>query len=104
MSVNGLRFTPQSPLVQRALELVGQAPMGTEALAREVFGLRQAPAGLASRLLFDLLGEDRRFAVDSNRSVTDGDWSFADHRVVPCWSWSPANHPPRSASTTEEVV
>lgn len=77
MSVNGLRFTPQSPLVQRALELVGQAPMGTEALAREVFGLRQSPAGLASRLLFDLLGEDRRFAVDSS-----GVWSVAPSKPV----------------------
>lgn len=65
MSTEGLRFTAHTPLVQRALEVVGREPTETPALAREVFGLMQAPEGLASRLVFDLLGQDRRFAVDA---------------------------------------
>ena len=72
MSVEGLQFNPQSPLVERALEAVGRTPLETEALAREVFGLRQAPPGLASRLVFDLLGSDGRFAVDAG-----GIWTLA---------------------------
>jgi DNA polymerase-3 subunit epsilon len=51
--------------VRRALETVGRAPIETSDLAREVFGLSQAPPGLASRLVFDLLGEDVRFSVDA---------------------------------------
>ena len=63
--VQGLRFSAHTPLVQKALETVGREPTSTHALAREVFGLSQAPPGLASRLVFDLLGEDRRFTVDA---------------------------------------
>lgn len=72
MSPGGLRFTPQSPLLERALEAVGRAPTETQVLAREVFGLSQAPPGLASRLVFDLLRDDRRFAVDAQ-----GIWTLA---------------------------
>ena len=79
MSAGGLRFSAHTPLVQRALETVSRAPMETPALAREVFGLMQAPPGLASRLVFDLLGEDGRFTVDGGGvwrlvepSVSDG--------------------------------
>ena len=78
MTGAGLRFTPQSPLVQRALDTIGRSPIETEALAREVFGLRQAPPGLASRLVFDLLGGDRRFAVDAS-----GVWSLAASEPAP---------------------
>ncbi|MGW8283096.1 MAG: hypothetical protein ACWGON_07325, partial [Gemmatimonadota bacterium] len=46
----GIAFERQSSLVQRALDSIGRAPIATEELAREVFGLQTAPAGLASRL------------------------------------------------------
>ena len=64
-------------MVQRALETVGQKPMDTPDLAREVFGLMQAPPGLASRLVFDLLGEDSRFSVDAQ-----GVWSLVERPVL----------------------
>lgn len=77
MSSQGLRFTAHTPLVQRALDTVGRSPTETSALAREVFGLMQAPPGLASRLVFDLLGEDGRFAVDA-----DGVWRLVEQPEV----------------------
>lgn len=77
MSTDGLRFGTHTPLVQRALETVGREPMDTPQLAREVFGLMQAPAGLASRLVFDLLGEDSRFSVDA-----DGVWTLAERPTI----------------------
>lgn len=77
MSADGLRFAGHTPLVQRALETVGQKPMDTPDLAREVFGLMQAPPGLASRLVFDLLGEDSRFSVDAQ-----GVWSLVERPVL----------------------
>lgn len=64
MSDPGIGFEHQSTLVQRALDAIARAPIATEELAREVFGLQMAPAGLASRLVFDLLGGDRRVQVD----------------------------------------
>jgi DNA polymerase III subunit epsilon len=57
-------FDPHSELVLRALEAIRERPIGTDALARRVFGLRQAPAGLAARLVYELLGSDRRVEVD----------------------------------------
>ena len=72
MSDPGIDFEHQSTLVQRALGAIARAPIATEELAREVFGLRTAPAGLASRLVFDLLGGDRRVQVDRT-----GVWSLA---------------------------
>jgi hypothetical protein len=41
-------ITPQSPLVQRAIDAVAREPVPTQELARQVFGLRQAPPGLAA--------------------------------------------------------
>ncbi len=76
MSTEGLRFTHHTPLVQRALETVSREPIETPALAREVFGLMQAPPGLASRLVFDLLGEDGRFTVDA-----EGVWRLVEQPV-----------------------
>jgi len=73
VSSGGVRFTPHTPLVQRAMETVSRQPTETPALAREVFGLMQAPPGLASRLIFDLLGADARFTVDA-----DGVWSLVE--------------------------
>lgn len=66
MSDPGLRFRRQSELVKRALARIDREPVGTEELARHVFGIRSAPAGLAARLVFDLLGDDRRVQVDGN--------------------------------------
>lgn len=77
MSPEGLRFAAHTPLVQRALETVSRKPMDTPDLAREVFGLMQAPPGLASRLVFDLLGEDSRFSVD-----TQGVWRLVERPVL----------------------
>ncbi len=72
MSDPGTGLEHQSTLVQRALGAIARAPIATEELAREVFGLRMAPAGLASRLVFDLLGGDHRVQVDRT-----GVWSLA---------------------------
>lgn len=77
MSADGLRFAAQTTLVQRALETVRREPIDTPDLAREVFGLMQAPPGLASRLVFDLLGEDGRFSVDAQ-----GVWSLVERPVL----------------------
>lgn len=68
----GLEFDSGAPLVHRALALLQQNPRPTAELARQVFELRQAPPGLAARLVYDLLGGDRRFAVND-----DGVWSVA---------------------------
>jgi DNA polymerase-3 subunit epsilon len=64
-SSDGVSFTPQSALIDRALSAIGEAPRSTTALAREVFGLLQAPPGLAARLVYELLGNDRRASVDA---------------------------------------
>lgn len=73
MSAPGLRFAESSSLVSHALSLISDAPQPTARLASRVFGLRQGPAGLAARLVFELLGDDHRVAVDG-----DGVW-----RLVP---------------------
>jgi len=77
MSSHGLSFGAHTPLVQRALETVGRKPIDTPDLAREVFGLMQAPPGLASRLVFDLLGKDSRFSVDAN-----GVWRLVERPTI----------------------
>lgn len=61
----GLRFTGSSPLVARALEEIREAPRTTETLAREVLGVRSAPARLAERLVRELLEDHPRLRVDS---------------------------------------
>lgn len=60
----GLRFESPSPLVGRALEEVRKGPRSTEALARKVLGVRNAPGELAARLLDELLGGHRALHVD----------------------------------------
>ncbi len=72
MSEPGIDFRSQSELVRRAVETIDRAPIATQELAREVFGIQTAPPGLASRLVFDLLSDDRRVTVD-----TAGVWSRA---------------------------
>lgn len=76
MSGPGVGFDRHSELVVRALEAIRECPIETDALARRVFGLRQAPAGLASRLVWELLGSDRRVEVDGL-----GVWRPADARA-----------------------
>jgi len=61
-----------SPLVARALGEIRSAPQPTERLARHVFGLSSAPPGLAARMLFELLGDERRVRVDR-----EGVWRLA---------------------------
>ncbi len=65
MSGPGVGFERHSDLVARALAAIRERPIGTDALARRVFGLSRAPEGLAARLVWDLLGSDRRVAVDA---------------------------------------
>ena len=72
MSQPGLAFDPATPLIDRALNRIRNGPVGTGELAREVFDLRQAPDGLAARLVYELLGTDQRVTVDR-----DGTWSVA---------------------------
>lgn len=77
MSGPGLEFDSEAPLVGRALELIREAPRRTDELARRVFDLRHAPPGLAARLVYELLGDDRRVAVDAA-----GVWSVAPARTA----------------------
>lgn len=72
MSRPGLHFDADTALVGRALALLQERPRPTAELAREVFDLRSAPAGLAARLVYDLLGSDRRVRVSD-----DGIWAPA---------------------------
>lgn len=74
----GLAFDAETPLVGRALELIREGPRSTLELAREVFDLTQAPPGLAARLVYDLLGGDRRVSVTG-----DGIWSVAAEASEP---------------------
>ncbi len=72
MSHPGLAFDSATPLVGRAIDCIRRGPVATTELAREVFVLRQAPDGLAARLVYELLGSDHRVTVDA-----DGVWSVA---------------------------
>lgn len=62
----GLSFREGAPLVARALAMLEEVPLPAEALARRVLGLRQAPPGLADRLVRELLGGDPRVRVDGS--------------------------------------
>lgn len=70
MNRPGLAFDSETPLVGRALDVIRRGPLPTVELARQVFDLQNAPPGLAARLVYDLLGGDRRVSVDG-----DGVWS-----------------------------
>lgn len=84
MSGPQLDFESSAPLVARALEVIGRGPVQTADLAREVFDLRQAPSGLAARLVYDLLGGERRVSVNDA-----GIWSIAPTRPEPADDVSP---------------
>lgn len=72
----GLGFESGSALVERALEAIESGPRSTPSLARDVLGVRNGPPGLAARLVYDLLGSDRRVSVDGagvwRLATTDG--------------------------------
>lgn len=72
----GLAFDSATPLVSRAIDRLRQGPVATTDLAHDVFELRQAPDGLAARLVYELLGSDHRVAVDDG-----GIWSLAHNRL-----------------------
>jgi len=61
---------PARSLVHRVAEALREGPVHTLELAREVLGLR-GHEGAASAAIFTLLGDDRRFRVDSA-----GRWSL----------------------------
>lgn len=68
-----MHFDADTALVARALALLQERPRSTAELAREVFDLRSAPPGLAARLVYELLGADRRVAVSDH-----GIWTPAE--------------------------
>ncbi len=70
---DGLRFGDASGLAARAEELVRASPRTTEALARRVLGLRSAPAGMAERMVRELLSDHPRLAADG-----DGVWRLRE--------------------------
>lgn len=62
---------PQGTLVDRALVLMAEQPLGAAQLATEVLGLANAPLVVAERLATALLGADPRV-----RQQTDGRWAL----------------------------
>ena len=79
MSDPGLRFSESSSLVSHAVSLIEDKPQHTSKIAGRVFGLSNGPPGLAARLVFELLAEDHRVAVDG-----DGVWrpAYPSHEAV----------------------
>ena len=69
--VIGLDAYPQSTLLDRALELLTEAPADSNLLANRVLGLPSAPPAVADRLAAALLGADPRV----QRRV-DGRWGL----------------------------
>lgn len=66
---------PPPSLVRRAADLLGDGPVHTLELARDVLGLSGHP-GAASAAVFQLLGGDPRFQVDG-----EGTWRLDPDRV-----------------------
>lgn len=73
---DGLRFTDASGLAARAVELVRTSPRTTETLAREVLGVRSAPAEMVERLVRELLADHPRLEADG-----DGLWRLRGQGV-----------------------
>lgn len=67
----GLELRRGGVLIDRAVSLLQAGPRPTVDVARQVLGLG-GNAGAAARAVFELLGEDDRFAVDAQ-----GVWSLA---------------------------
>lgn len=53
----GMRFSGSSPLLTRALDELRKGPRTSDALARQVLGLRRAPGALADTLVGELLAD-----------------------------------------------
>lgn len=66
VSGGGLHFREGSELLGRAVEALQKSPRSTGDLARQVFGLRSAPEGLAERMVRELLAGDRRVERDGS--------------------------------------
>lgn len=59
-AVTGVSAYPKSTLLERAVEYLTDGPRPPQELAREVFGLKNAPDAVAGRLAVALLGADPR--------------------------------------------
>jgi len=70
---------PATPLLDRAVALLGGGPCTADTLAKEVLGLPAAPPAVATRLATALLGADPRVS-----QLADGRWA-----MVPAATGSP---------------
>ncbi len=70
--MTGLAAHPQSTLIDRTLEALADGPRPAAVLARDVFGLANAPDSVAARVAVALLGADPRV-----RQMPDGAWALA---------------------------
>lgn len=75
----GLRFRPRLELRDRAARILGGGPLPPEELALRLFELRQVPATLAERLVWEVLKGDAEF-----RRENGGPWAY-----LPAGAWSP---------------
>jgi DNA polymerase III subunit epsilon len=69
--VTGLSVHPESTLVERVLELLGDGPSAAATLCHRVMGLAGAPTAVCDRIAIALLGADPRV-----RQLTDGRWGL----------------------------
>lgn len=67
----GLETFPERTLVERAMGLMGEGPIGAERLARDVLGLGNAPTAVAERLAVALFAADPRVC-----QLEDGRWGL----------------------------
>lgn len=68
----GLHFSGSSPLVTKALDALEEGPLPADELARRVLDVERAPAGMAGKLVRELLGREPRVAEGE-----DGRWRLA---------------------------
>lgn len=73
----GLRFSPSSTLVARALEELERGPRSAADLARTVLGVRTAPAGVADRIVQELFAGEGRV-----ERAGKGRWKLTRDRTV----------------------
>lgn len=71
----GLRFVDDSDLLRRAVAAVEEGPATAGTLTRDVLGVRNAPPGIARRLVEELLGPDDRV------TFADGRWRLRERGV-----------------------
>jgi DNA polymerase III subunit epsilon len=70
--LDGVRLGRDGSLTERALRLLGEGPLSTAGVAREVLGAGAGGAKAAAAAVFALLGTDPRFRMDR-----EGVWSLA---------------------------